>query len=80
MKFKVTLKDPDTLHDAIREAVDRDLANICALSKAERSLLTESRCEEVSSMCAEWFGYGEYLTVEIDTDAKTATVCARAGR
>jgi hypothetical protein len=49
MKFRVTMKDPDTLNDAIEEAVEKQ-------------------------MCGRWFGYGEYLTVEIDTDAKTCTV------
>lgn len=28
----------------------------------------------MKELCKKWFEYGEYLTVEIDTDAKTCTV------
>ena len=30
--------------------------------------------EEIKELAKKWFNYGEYLTVEIDTDAKTCTV------
>jgi hypothetical protein len=29
---------------------------------------------KVQELCSTWFSYGEYLTVEIDTEAKTCTV------
>ena len=75
MKFKVTMKDPDTLGDAIDEAVRADIAKIEGLSDEDREALFEGRCEKITEITAKWFQYGEYLSVEIDTDARTATVC-----
>lgn len=75
MKFKVMMKDPDTLYEAIREAVESDLANMSGLRGRERAVLADGRYEEVRELCSTWFKYGEYLTVEIDTEARTATVC-----
>jgi hypothetical protein len=73
MKFRVTMKDPDTLHDALAEAVAEEVA---ALSNdaEEREAIATIRREKASEVCAKWFEYGEYLTVEIDTAAHTCTV------
>lgn len=79
MKFKVTMKDPDTLHDAISDAVTEDLKQVDGLDDADREALFHTRREAASKVASKWFRYGEYLTVEIDTDAKTATVCAEGG-
>lgn len=76
MKFKVTMKDPDTLHDAIEEAVRADLQTVAGLTADERVALFDVRRDAVSAVTSEWFKWGEYLTIEIDTVAKTATVCA----
>lgn len=73
MKFRVTMKDPDTLQDAIVEAVKKSLADL-GLDEDELEPLIERRSEKVGDVCKKWFGYGEYLTVEVDTDAKTCTV------
>lgn len=72
MKFKVTMKDPDTLHDAITQAI-MDLPLI-GLSDAEAEAVRDIRNREVSALCERWFEYGEYLTVEVDTDAETCIV------
>lgn len=74
MKFKVTMKDPDTLGDAIHEAVKADVVKIEGLDEEERDAVQEERQEKVAGLCATWFEYGEYLCVEIDTEAKTCTV------
>lgn len=73
MKFRVTMKDPDALDDPIDDAVKEapDLAN---LPEDERELLQEHRKVSLREIASRWFEYGEYLTVEIDTDAKTCTV------
>lgn len=73
MKFKVQMKDPDTLHDAISDAVDEDVAAM-KLDKDEQELLAETRKQKVHALCDRWFQYGEYLTVEIDTDKETCVV------
>jgi hypothetical protein len=75
MKFKVTMKDPDTLGDAIDEAVREDIAKIPGLTGEDREALFENRREATAKIAAKWFRYSEYVTVEIDTEARTATVC-----
>lgn len=75
MKFKVTMKDPDTLHDAINDAVRAELASLTEIDEEEKETLEESRAEKVSKLCSQWFEYSEYLTVEIDTEAKSIRVC-----
>jgi hypothetical protein len=72
MKFQVQMKDPDTLHDAIEEAVRGEL--MTTSDPEERDMLVEHRSERVAKLCSRWFRYGEYLTVEIDTDAETCVV------
>ena len=74
MKFVVTMKDPDTLHDAIDEAVTEDVGKMEGLDEDERQAVIEARKEKVQELCSQWFEYGEYLRVEIDTEAKTCTV------
>ena len=75
MKIKVTMKDPDTLHDAVADAVRDEVAGLAGLSKDEREAVEEKRREAAMKAASQWFRYSEYLTVEIDTEARTATVC-----
>lgn len=72
MKFKVQMKDPDTLHDAIADAIHKDTASIA--DGDERTAVKEVRGDKVRALCSRWFEYGEYLTVEIDTEAQTCVV------
>lgn len=73
MKFTVSMKDPDTLHDCIKEAVEAEIGESLP-DKDEFESVVEMRSEKVAKVCAEWFKWGEYLTVEIDTEAKTCVV------
>lgn len=73
MKFTVTMKDPDVLHDAIEDAIRGEIAKLM-LPKDEAESLVELLREKLSSVCGKWFEYGEYLRVEIDTEASTCTV------
>jgi len=50
MKFKVTMKDPDTLYDAIVDAV-REEVRTMNLDKEETEMLVESRHEKISDIC-----------------------------
>ena len=72
MKFKIQMKDPDALYDAISDAIHADTENIA--DDDERMAVKEVRRDKVGSLCTKWFKYGEYLTVEIDTEAQTCTV------
>lgn len=71
MKFQVTLKDPDVLYDAINEALDEDLKGF---DEDEANAIREIRHEKLAEMASKWFEYGEYLTVEIDTDEQSIRV------
>ncbi len=73
MKFKVSMKDPDTLHDAITDALKGDLT-LRGFDPEELEAVTEVRRRKLEDVCSTWFKYGEYLTVEVDTDERTCTV------
>jgi hypothetical protein len=73
MKFIVTMKDPDALHDAVFEAVKTEVGGL-ELPDEEKELIKEARFKKVYELCGKWFEYGEYLRVEIDTESKTCTV------
>ena len=74
MKFRVTMKDPDSLADAIKDAVRADVEKLEGFDEDEREDLVETRREKVAEICKAWFRYSEYVTVEIDTEAKTCVV------
>lgn len=74
MKIKVTMKDPDVLHDAIRRSVRNELEKIEGLDEDERESMEDARIEKAADKCSRWFRWGEYLTVEVDIDAGTCTV------
>ncbi|UOF79954.1 hypothetical protein [Caudoviricetes sp.] len=76
MKFQVSIKDPDSLYDALNEAIELDLAK-SGLSEDEQEMLKQSRYEKESEKCSKWVEYGEYYVIEFDTDAMTATVVPR---
>lgn len=73
MKIKVTMKDPDTMIDAVREVVERDVQAM-GLPDDEAESLIEMRVEKEQGKLGKWFRYSEYLAVEFDTEAMTATV------
>lgn len=77
MKITVTMKDPDTLHDAIRDAVKDEVEAMPGLDADEKEGVIETRVEKIHTLAGKWFEYGEYLSVEIDTDAETCTVKPR---
>ena len=82
MKFMVTMKDPDAPYEAIRDAVSAELETLKAtgsISSDEMDELLESRHQKVSGSISKWLKYGEYLTVEFDTEAGTAVVVNSGG-
>lgn len=74
MKVNVTFKDPDSLYDAIREAVEEEVRGLQGISDEEKGSLIDGRVDEVKGKCRKWFEYGEYLRVQVDTDAETCIV------
>lgn len=78
MKFQVTMKDPDVLHDSIQDAArcvaDKIADQSNGLELLQYEAIENATKEQFGKLCARWFEYGEYLTVEIDTEAQTITV------
>lgn len=79
MKFIVSMKNPDALDEAIQEAVRNDLKRSQDIAADEVDILMEHRCEKIRAICKQWFQHGEYLNVEVDTEANTCIV-QREGR
>lgn len=74
MKVRVTLKDPDTMQDAVDDAFKR-LPVPDGVSPEEFAAIREERANAAKSEISDaWMAWGEYLVVEFDLDAKTATV------
>ena len=76
MKFRVTLKDPDGFCECIDDAVRAAIAPL-KLSKAESIALVEVRAQQVRDSLKKWVEYSEYIEIDFDTDAMTATVVER---
>ena len=76
MKITVTMKDPDSMSDAVQDAVAVEV-DAMGLPDDEAERLIELRAEKERAKMAEWFEYGDYLLVEFDTTAMTATVLKR---
>jgi hypothetical protein len=74
MKITVTFKDPDVVEDAINEAALAECAAIPTLSEPEVEALAERRAEPARKALGHWIRWGEYVSIEFDTDAMTATV------
>lgn len=73
MKFTVTMKDPDGFSHCIDNAVRDEIAKL-NLPKDEADSLFELRREKLLGIMDKWIEYQEYVHIEFDTDANTATV------
>ena len=74
MKIVVTLKDPDGFYDCVEDAVRQAVNAIEALDPDEREGVLESRLESAWDKLEKFVEYKEYVRIEFDTDAGTATV------
>lgn len=72
MKFTITMKDPDGVYESIQDAIAE--IHIDGVDEDEMDAVRERRGEKIHRICERWFEYGEYLRVEVDTDAQTCTV------
>lgn len=74
MKFTVTMKDPDALHEAAHDAAEAYAKSVEGLDDDEREALSQLRYEKLADFAGEYMRYGEYIDVEFDLEAGTATV------
>lgn len=65
MKINITMKTPDALDYAIKDALE-----FSTLSNDDKIDQTDT----IKQLANTWFNYGEYVTLEIDTDTKTCIV------
>ena len=72
MKFTIQMKDPDGPFDCLNSAVEESLFDITG--EGEKEAIRDVRFQNLKRATDKWFRYGEYLTVEFDTDKGTATV------
>lgn len=77
MKFQITLKDPDGVYESIEDAAKEAVAAVAGVDEDEREGLIESKRKKLAELFGKWCEYGEYLTVEVDTDEKTCVVVPR---
>ena len=76
MKILVYIKNPDAFGDAVDDAVRASLKET-GLPKDEQDELFDTRREKVWDALNRWVEYQEYVSIEFDTDAMTATVVNR---
>ncbi len=73
MKIRITLKDPDGIYECITDAIKATRPQ--GLSDSEWEDIAEERRSAISH--SKFIEYGDYVTVEIDTDTNTAIVVPR---
>lgn len=76
-KFRVTLKDPDGVSESIREQAEEIAAEAKknpAVAEFADGDWANSIQSAIGEKIAKWVEYGEYVVIEFDTDAGTATV------
>ena len=76
MKLRVTMKDPDTLIDAVDDAYRELVKEFIEKGLSERAAnaAADAETEEMREFASRFFKYGEYLTVELDHKAGTINV------
>ena len=78
MKIKVYLKDTDGFYDGIADAVRDSMAEFDGkLTESEKDDVANRRSGEANEVLRRWVEFGEYVSIEFDTQAKTATVLER---
>jgi len=80
MKMYVRFKDPDQLGESISEtqcALQSELQKKLGLSKAGAEVEAEQRMKAFDNLISTYFEWGEYLTVELDSENQTIRVIAK---
>lgn len=78
MKLQVTFKDPDAFYEPIKEKVQELLKDNPLTKYIENtSAVKDEIYQSIIDKLGPWVEYGEYLTVEFDLEANTASVVKR---
>lgn len=73
MKFRITFKDPDGVSEVIYGLAAEYAASLTKV-REEQKAIKEVKLESLKEFIDPWIEYQEYITVEFDTEANTATV------
>lgn len=73
MKFRITFKDPDGPYGCMRD-IASDYARNLTKNPKEQEAIEDVKFEEIQEFTEPWISYNEYVTIEFDTEANTATV------
>lgn len=79
MKLLVTFKDPDALSESIERLqakIEKDLTENLKLSKNGAEVESAERMSVFDNILKEYFQYGEYVTLELDSVTNTIRVCS----
>lgn len=84
MKFQVTFKTPDALDEGVEAALTSWYSRLKAEAEAIESLESftgeDLECvkdrvrEKMLDSASKWIEWGEYITIELDTEADTCKV------
>lgn len=77
MKFTITFKSPDAVYDSIYAAASESVEGMDFEDPDEELDIVSMREAKLTEFVKPWIEYGEYLTVEFDTEAGTAEVVKR---
>lgn len=81
MKMRITFKDPDQVHEATQDFIsdlteklmrDKQLSREGALTEAH------SQAKPFVEIVHNFFEWGEYVTIELDSETKAARVVPRS--
>lgn len=74
MIINITLKDPDGVYDAIQDAAENSLQLAEDLDQDVAESLLQNSANKIEESLEPWIECCEYVRLQIDTEAKTATV------
>lgn len=76
MKFRIQFKDPDAIYEGLQEAATAETTRVidAAGGLLSHDDIFDSIREKIDERVGCFFEYGDYCTIELDTDAGTAVV------
>jgi hypothetical protein len=77
MKVLITFKDPDALSESLEDQqfkLRKSLISEKDLTLAGAEAEADARMLPVRKLASKFFQYGEYVTIELDSELGTATV------
>jgi len=74
MKIQLTFKSPDAIHYALKDCPELNPDPNINYTRKEELWDIEDKREEVKEIIGKFIEYGEYCTIEIDTETKEARV------